>query len=995
MRTCQSCGRENPDDRDFCECGEYLRWEPTGFVQAITPEMAQKAAEQAAAPPAAPDPPAAAPPAPEQRPAAPADNGQGRVESEPPAAPPPPPPPAPSPPPAAASPPPASIPKTEVQNAAPPPAAAGAEPAVSEGTSITLREPDRDAVHGETLAIGIEPGQRERVLAMVRNQSGIVDNYELRIEGLPDDWWSIFPDTVYLVPFGSSGTYEQEVEIHLHPPRSPEAEARMWDLHVTAFSKAHSRDVASVPLELGIQPYVETGMKIRPERKKGRRKADYTVDVSNKANAAAVVALEGMDPDGELSFGFDRPPSEIKPGDTVQTTMRVKPPKQIWIGRPVDKRFEVKTLTGDEAEERLAAAPEAAEAGPSPAKRRGRFRIPGFSRPQVFRPQLYEPGVSIGPGGVNFRKPQFRAPQMRGPQMQARNFRLSQLTKGRGGGAAAAPAAPLLPSQAIFRQKSWLPWWLIPVLLLLALLLFLLYSLLPQNVVVPDVVGSKSTFEAEQKLTEAELRLAPQVKEEVSDEVEPGTVISQTPAAGDKAEKESEVALLVAIGNGTVDVPDIVGKNLQDAEASLREKKLTLGAASPQPVDPEGKIASQIPAAGEPVKEGTAVDTFFEEPGKGKGKNGEGEGEGGPGAPAGNGGGGGGETVRVPAIDGAATDEYAKKVADEGLVPATTAVFDESDPGTVFATEPEENTEVEAGSTVRLLVSGGFPQIVFDNDKDILRINGATGKRLDPIAEGPSLEKDPTFSADGTRVAFVGGRRVFLGNLEKPDAPAVPLTEDTDEFADLAWAPTSDVNLIAMGRVKDNDRDLCLLQITGEGGQPPQCIVEPEYSIGGAIHWAPNGKSIYAGAVSNTKPGEFGVIRWRSKEPFSPDAADWGKGKVVTDLSKPNEGVKEAALSPDGKRLAMIAKIGDRPFELVIAKPNDFFLTNVRRTGVRACKVNWRPDGRELVVVQADENCFESVGSLVRVGARNPEEDQDQVNARGDNPVYQPLDLGG
>jgi beta-lactam-binding protein with PASTA domain len=962
MRTCQSCGRENPDDRDFCECGEYLRWEPTGFVQAVTPEMAEQPAPEAPA----------------------ADDGQGPTDGKPPAAAPPPPPPA-------AAAPPSPVAKTAVQHAAPPPA--GAPPAHPEGTSITLREPDRDAVHGEPLAVGVEPGQRERVLAMVRNQSGIVDNYELRVEGLPDGWWSIFPDTVYLVPFGSSGTYEQEVEIHLHPPRTPEAEARMWDLQVTAFSKAHGRDVASVPMALGIQPYVETGMKIRPERKKGRRKADYTVDVSNKANAAAVVALEGVDPDGELAFGFDRPPSEIRPGDTVQTTMRVKPPKQIWIGRPVEKRFEVKTLTGEEADERLAAAPEAAEAGPSPAKRRGRFRIPGFTRPQVFRPQLFEPGVSIGPGGVNFRKPQFRAPQVRGPQMQARNFRLSQLTKGRGGGGApAAPPAPLLPSQGVFRQKPWLPWWLIPVLLLLLLLLFLLYSLLPRNVVVPDVVGSRSTFEAEQKLTEAELRLAPQVKEEVSDEAEPGTVISQTPAAGEKAEKESEVAILVAVGNGTVDVPDLVGKTLQDAEAALREKKLTLGAASPQPVDPEGKIASQIPAAGEPVKEGTAVDTFFEKPGKGQGENGEGQG--GPGAPGGNGG-GGGEPARVPPIEGASTEEYAKKVADEGLVPATKTVFDESDPGTVFGTEPAENTEVEAGSTVTLLVSGGFPQIVFDNNSDILRINGATGDRLKPIAEGPSLEKDPTFSPDGTRVAYVGGRRVFLGDLDKPDAPAVPLTQDTEEFQDLAWAPTSDVNLLAMGRIKGSERDLCLLQITGDGGQPPQCIVEPEYSIGGAIHWAPNGKSIFAGAVSNTKPGEFGVMRWKSKEPFSPDAADWGKGKIVTDLSKPNEGVKEAALSPDGKRLAMIAKIGDRPFELVLAKPSDFFLTNARRTGVRACKVNWRPDGRELVVVQADENCFEPVGSLVRVGARNPEEDQDQVNARGDNPVYQPLDLGG
>ena len=31
MRTCQSCGKQNPPDRDFCDCGEYLRWEPTGL----------------------------------------------------------------------------------------------------------------------------------------------------------------------------------------------------------------------------------------------------------------------------------------------------------------------------------------------------------------------------------------------------------------------------------------------------------------------------------------------------------------------------------------------------------------------------------------------------------------------------------------------------------------------------------------------------------------------------------------------------------------------------------------------------------------------------------------------------------------------------------------------------------------------------------------------------------------------------------------------------
>ena len=44
MRVCASCGRENPDDADFCVCGEYLRWEPTNHVRAVSPAAGRRAA---------------------------------------------------------------------------------------------------------------------------------------------------------------------------------------------------------------------------------------------------------------------------------------------------------------------------------------------------------------------------------------------------------------------------------------------------------------------------------------------------------------------------------------------------------------------------------------------------------------------------------------------------------------------------------------------------------------------------------------------------------------------------------------------------------------------------------------------------------------------------------------------------------------------------------------------------------------------------------------
>ncbi len=221
---------------------------------------------------------------------------------------------------------------------------------------------------------------------------------------------------------------------------------------------------------------------------------------------------------------------------------------------------------------------------------------------------------------------------------------------------------------------------------------------------------------------------------------------------------------------------------------------------------------------------------------------------------------------------------------------------------------------------------------------------------------------------------------------------AVGLTTEGDQFADLAWAPTADVNVLAFGRVEDDgDRDLCLGGISG-GGMDTGCIDEPKIAIGSAIHWAPNGKSILAGGVE-TASGKFGVVRWKSKKAFSADPGDWGKGRFVTDTSKPGEGVKEAALSPDGRRLALVSNVGGGPFELVLAKPGDFPMTNAKETGVRACKVSWRPDSRELAVIQADAG-LRRERRLARAGARRaiPSEQQ-QLAPNADNPVYQPLSL--
>ena len=157
-------------------------------------------------------------------------------------------------------------------------------------------------------------------------------------------------------------------------------------------------------------------------------------------------------------------------------------------------------------------------------------------------------------------KPMVRGPQMAGGGMHGMNVNLDRLKIG--GSGAPAITGPLLPSQAVFRQKPWLPWWVAIVIPLLALLALLLFLFLPKNVKVPDVVGKASAFDAEQVITEAKLRMAPQVKEKVDPKAKPGSIIEQTPPAGETAEEDSEVAILIAVGTGKVDGPE---RGRQDA----------------------------------------------------------------------------------------------------------------------------------------------------------------------------------------------------------------------------------------------------------------------------------------------------------------------------------------------------------------------------------------------------------------------------------------------
>jgi hypothetical protein len=267
VTVCPNCLYENPDDRDFCrECKAYLKWDvPTeAELGPVTPALPEPVDPDAPTVVIGPPQELTPEPEPEPLPVLPAELVQ-----------------------------------------------------------VTLKSGDGGPAGGPVI-VRVEPGGAATLVAVVRNQSGIVDNYELRVGGWPEEWWTASPQIVHLVPAGAeSERSEQEVLVRLHPPRAPQAEARSWAVKVTAASGARQGVVAAAPATVEIAAYEQFDVRIRPQRARGEGSATFAIPVRNLGNATLVLTLSGEDPDDEVRFDFSPELLEVPAGAESRATLRV------------------------------------------------------------------------------------------------------------------------------------------------------------------------------------------------------------------------------------------------------------------------------------------------------------------------------------------------------------------------------------------------------------------------------------------------------------------------------------------------------------------------------------------------------------------------------------------------------------------------------------------------------------------------------------------------
>jgi len=181
-----------------------------------------------------------------------------------------------------------------------------------------------------------------------------------------------------------------------------------------------------------------------------------------------------------------------------------------------------------------------------------------------------------------------------------------------------------------------------------------------------------------------------------------GTVVAQQPAAGDRADKGTQVKLQVSKGGKRVQVPDVVGQPSADAQAALKQAGFAYTIVVVPSDQARGTVVSQAPQGGTAAPQGSKVRLNVA---------------------SGSGGGAGtgttattGQTttsttpaasVSVPRVVGLNQTVAQRRLQAVGLTSNVVYVSSTQPAGRVVAQRPLPGTKVKRGSRVRLNVSTG------------------------------------------------------------------------------------------------------------------------------------------------------------------------------------------------------------------------------------------------------------------------------------------------
>jgi serine/threonine-protein kinase len=130
-------------------------------------------------------------------------------------------------------------------------------------------------------------------------------------------------------------------------------------------------------------------------------------------------------------------------------------------------------------------------------------------------------------------------------------------------------------------------------------------SLGPERYRVPDQIVGQQYELAEQDLHQ--IKLVVKRADRFDDNIPAGGVVATEPAPGTVVKPNSAITVWVSKGRAPITVPNVVGKNLNDAKGSLERLKLTVEVKNQDSDRPKDQVLSQDPPDGAGVEAGAKV----------------------------------------------------------------------------------------------------------------------------------------------------------------------------------------------------------------------------------------------------------------------------------------------------------------------------------------------------------------------------------------------------
>ncbi len=137
----------------------------------------------------------------------------------------------------------------------------------------------------------------------------------------------------------------------------------------------------------------------------------------------------------------------------------------------------------------------------------------------------------------------------------------------------------------------------------------------PGTASIPDLTGKPRSV-ARKTLLDLGMRIAEQ--RTASDDIKQNRVVATRPAAGQSVDKGTTVTLVISSGKARVKVPDVTGRNDQDARDELETLGFTVSVKKVEDAEKDpGTVLSQDPAGGATLAKGSTVTlTVAKEPPK-------------------------------------------------------------------------------------------------------------------------------------------------------------------------------------------------------------------------------------------------------------------------------------------------------------------------------------------------------------------------------------------